>query len=580
MKIRLLLLITTTLFTTMALPRQVRADVNDFTVTSFSADYTLSRKDRQGELHITENISVVFTDNNHGIVRAIPKKYKRHTLKLRINSITSSTNAPTQYTSSSQSDNLVLKIGDPARTVTGQQSYTIDYTVDNVITFYKDHDELFWDVNGDQWRQQFLSVQATLHLPPDTSVTETRCYVGSYGSTSQDCSISRPNSGSLRTVTTATRQALNGNENLSMIVGFRPGYFAKQTILDSLRDNATIILGVAVPPLIVGLWVSRRWWRYGRDLPGRGVIVPEYAAPNDLLPAEVGMLMDYRVDQKDISATIIDLAIKKHLVIVEQTKKKLLKDSKEYILRRTASDTSGLSAYELDILRGIFPDLTADSEVKLSDLKNRFYTTVSKVQKQIPESLTKQGYFPSNPSKSANRIIVVATILVFAAIIIHVWLSVGMLIAAAIAYGFAALMPKRTAKGVIAKDAAEGLKLYMTTAEKERIKLLQSVDAKYAPQTDEPKKTVELFEKLLPYAIVLDVEGTWAQQFKDIYTTPPDWYSGNWHGFNSVYLASSLSNSMQAMGTAFTAPSSSSGSGFGGGGFSGGGGGGGGGGGW
>jgi uncharacterized membrane protein len=124
--------------------------------------------------------------------------------------------------------------------------------------------------------------------------------------------------------------------------------------------------------------------------------------------------------------------------------------------------------------------------------------------------------------------------------------------------------------------------MYMETAEKDRLEKLEGPDAAYAAKTGEPARTVEFFERLLPYAIVLGVETQWAAQFKDIYTNPPDWYSGNnLTAFNAGYLAGALNSGLTpAMNSSFNAPSSSSGSGFGGGGFSGGGGGGGGGGGW
>src|SRR4030095_13738326 len=134
------------------------ADVNDFTITDFSADYYLSNEDPQGTLHIVETIQVDFTDNNHGILRAIPKTYKEKSLRLHVNKIFSESGAPSQFTTYEDSGNEVLKIGDRDRTVTGAQSYTIDYTVQNVITFYGDHDELYWDINGDQWEQRFRTV--------------------------------------------------------------------------------------------------------------------------------------------------------------------------------------------------------------------------------------------------------------------------------------------------------------------------------------------------------------------------------------------------------------------------------------
>jgi len=72
--------------------------------------------------------------------------------------IGSDSGASAKYTTYSSNGNLVLKIGDPNQTVTGSQEYTIDYSLQNVITFYHDHDELYWDINGDQWNQPFKRV--------------------------------------------------------------------------------------------------------------------------------------------------------------------------------------------------------------------------------------------------------------------------------------------------------------------------------------------------------------------------------------------------------------------------------------
>src|SRR3989338_2459828 len=77
------------------------ADVNDFTITNFVGDYTLTNQDPQGGLHVVEQIDVVFRDFNHGILRAIPATYKKHKLQLHVNNISSTTNAPSQFTTSS-----------------------------------------------------------------------------------------------------------------------------------------------------------------------------------------------------------------------------------------------------------------------------------------------------------------------------------------------------------------------------------------------------------------------------------------------------------------------------------------------
>jgi uncharacterized membrane protein len=115
-----------------------------------------------------------------------------------------------------------------------------------------------------------------------------------------------------------------------------------------------------------------------------------------------------------------------------------------------------------------------------------------------------------------------------------------------------------------------GLKLYMNTTQKDRLKMLQSTDRPYA----EPTKTVELFEKLLPFAVALGVEKSWSKQFQSILTEPPSWYSGSTIvGFNASQLASGIGSATQTFSSSVESRSSSSGG-------SGGGGGGGGGGGW
>src|SRR6478672_11682811 len=120
---------------------KAHAGVNDFVINDFSTDYTLTNKDKQGELRIVEDIDLTFSDFNHGIERAIPKTYKDNSLKVKVNGISSSTGAPTDLSTRNESGNLVLRIGSPSRTITGHQTYKIDNTVQNVIGFYGNHDE-------------------------------------------------------------------------------------------------------------------------------------------------------------------------------------------------------------------------------------------------------------------------------------------------------------------------------------------------------------------------------------------------------------------------------------------------------
>jgi uncharacterized membrane protein len=584
---RITLILGLPLYAVISMPSPVYADVNNFIINDFSADYVLSNQDMQGTLDITERITLTFSDNNHGILRAIPQEYNSQDLRLHVSRIRYGDGAEIPYSMYSENGNSVLKIGDPNKAVTGKQTYEIQYSLHNVISFYNDHDELYWDINGDQWQQPFEHVSIRLQLPDTVKLHDTgfTCFTGQFGSSSQSC-ISEQIGNELHAATT---QPLSSGQTLTIVAGFQKGFFAEPTASEKLREILPSVLKFALPIVLFGGYALRQWLKRGRDPKGRGTIVPEYEPPFDMRPAEVGVLADFKVDQKDISATIIDLAVRRYIKIIETKKeRKLRKDSLEYSLELTNSDFSKLGAFEQELIRGLFGEdgsASAGSVVALKDLKNKFYKNVSKAQTQIMDQIVEGGYFTASPLKAGGRlwvlvVILFASLFFFGGILGAAGIA-GIIVAVAIVIASAVAMPARTLKGVEAKEKALGLKLYLETAEADRIKMLQSPNARYAPAHTAPAKTVELFEKLLPFAVIFGVEKLWALEFKEIYSKPPEWYSGTSPTFNSLYIASALSGSMNnAMTSAFSAPSSSSSSGFGGGGFSGGGGGGGGGGGW
>ncbi|HSX34714.1 MAG TPA: DUF2207 domain-containing protein [Candidatus Saccharimonadales bacterium] len=567
------------------------ADVNNFTVTSFTADETLTSADPQGELHIVEHINVDFTDMNHGILRALPNTYKKHRLLLHVNQVSSRSGAPAMYSTSNQNGNMVVKIGDPARTVTGSQEYTIDYTVKNVITFYNDHDELFWDVNGDQWTQDFNKVSLNLHLPNGLKLDshlKPICYTGTFGSTEHACVISTNKTASSDTITASTTRPLEGFQTLSYVAGFEKGYFHPYSLADTLGEYGADIAVFTLPLLLLGGTAGLYWFRHGRDPRGRGVIVPEYGAPKGLGPIEVGTLIDFRTDNKDITAAIIDLAIRRYITIIEETQeRKLRRDVTTYSLRLENPGMGELNEFERTIMDALFVGAGPGETVDLAEKKFSLATTASVLRTTVKKSLITRGYF--RPSAFTLRTFGLIVLCIIGVCIVG---GVAAHFAAGLAYGlgtaaggilaviFFGFSASRTELGVTAKEQVLGLKMYLDVAEKDRINKLQSPGGRYAASMKEPKRTVQLFEKLLPYAMILGVEKQWAKQFENIYRTAPDWYSGNWNTFSVVYLVSSLNSGVgQQVNTAFASPSSSSGSGFGGGG-AGGGGGGGGGGGW
>ncbi len=562
-----------------------RADVNDFTITHFNSDQNLTRADKQGFLRIKETIDVIFTDNNHGIIRAIPASYKGNTLAFKLIGVTSPTGAPASVNTSHQSGNVVLRIGDPDKTVTGAQQYVIEYSVANVISFYDGHDELYWDVNGDEWNQPARKVTMTLRMPEDIQLSSQppRCFSAQQSTALETCTVSMDGS-----VMTVVGSGMGPRQTLTYVMGFEKGYFSPPTLLDTLHDRFGLLVGLVALPLFALALGLRVWWRQGRDAPGRGVIIPQYEPPKGIAPLPAGVIMDFTVDGRDLTATFIDLAIRGYVRIYEQRADRLIgKDKVSYTLELRKSDVSGLASYEEALLMGLFAGKNEGDVVALGTPNSALQSTLQSLRTRLRKELTGQGMFRQFSIKGVLRslALIAGAYIALGAYLLattqELWpVVVGAFICVIIAVGIGFMMPARDASGVAAREHLLGLKLFMETTEKDRLAKLQAPGAAYAPGAGMPEHTVELFEKLLPYAIVLGVENQWAKQFAALYTTAPGWYDGTNTSFSTAYLASSLhSGFSNTLVTSFSSPSNSSGSGFGGG-SSGGGGGGGGGGGW
>jgi uncharacterized membrane protein len=136
--------------------------------------------------------------------------------------------------------------------------------------------------------------------------------------------------------------------------------------------------------------------------------------------------------------------------------------------------------------------------------------------------------------------------------------GIGMIFSSIIVLCFSRTMPARTRKGCEALYQCLGFQRFVKLAEKERIKKLV---------TDDPT----IFGRLLPYAMVLGAADQWAEAFKDLVVSPPDWYISSGSRFQTYSFVRDIGDSTRTMGQTFTSmPSSSSSAGSGGSGFSGG----------
>lgn len=573
--------------------------VDDFIIESFDATYYLTRDDKNiGLLEVEENIKTNFINRNvnHGILRAIPEKYADEDLNLKILSVTDDKGRPINYSTYRENQNLVLKIGNPDTYVYGKKDYKIKYSMSNVIRFYDEHDELFWNVNGVNWRQPIKNISATIKIDPvvnQARKSEVRCYTGAFGSKESNCNIVGVNQDYSEINISANN--LGRGENLSFVLGFNKGTFSPDLQAKAIKKAilySSILLAVLVP-LIVLSFMLLTWKKNGRDESGLSTIVPQYEPPAELNPIFAKTLIDDQFDTKSLTANIIQLAINR-VININVIQIDNDKNPEFEIEVNDLNAANNLSEMEKELLKSFFGENSqVGHKVELKSLKNKLYTHITNFRKITFRYLTDNEYYRRNPDDLKGKFIILGVFIMafgfFSIFTINIsdllrpllvaltfiLFSSGIIVLVVSRY-----LPAKTNKGVDAIAYLLGLKEYIKLAEADRIKFHQSPDAaiKYGDYKDNKTK-VKIYEQLLPYAIIFGLEKDWSQQFSDIYKSPPDWYRDSNSSFNSLYLANSISSLSDASTSSFSAPASSSSSGFSGGG-SGGGGGGGGGGGW
>jgi uncharacterized protein (TIGR04222 family) len=557
-----------------------------------------------GALRITETIVQQFASTpRHGIQRFIPNRLRYDDRSDRIYpielvSVTASEGTPDDVETSEDGSNFIIRIGDPDVEITGRHTYEIVYRVEGAMNGFDSHDELYWNAIGDQWEQTIREMTVRVDGPAD--ITRVACFQGPFGST-LGCDRERIRGGNA----VFAQSNVPAFSAVSVVVAMPPGSVAStEPILEERwsldrafsRTRATVGGGIGLLAL-VAVGFGMLVWRRGRDVRYRGsqvdqvmggsegaetqavplfekpAVAVEFAAPEDLRPGQVGTLIDEEANTLDVSATIVDLAVRGYLVIEEIPKSGLFGKT-DWTLRRLQPQSPDLLEYERRLLDGLFED---GDEVTLSSLRKTFAARLQKVKDALYDDLVDRGWFVARPDKVRQRWTGIGVAALLAGIGVTVALArftkLGLLGIPLVVGGILLLvgakrMPARTAAGTGMTRRVQGFRVVIEKAEEHM--------SAWAEKEN-------VFTRFLPYAVVFGVTDKWAQAFEALGELPRDdmsWYVAS-HPFVYAEFADSLDSfTVTTSGTIASTPSGSGGSGFGGGGFSGGGGGGGGGGSW
>jgi uncharacterized membrane protein YgcG len=548
-------------------------------ITSFDSRIVV---DKDASLTVTETIDVVANGDQirHGIYRDFPTKYrggfgKVVTVGFKVIKILRDGQAE-PYSIANRQNAKRIYIGDPNAYVdAGAHEYTIVYQTTRHLGFFSDQDDLYWNVTGNEWAFHIDKVTAEVILPSDVPVTKITAdsYTGASGSESTMAKYTiGPGSPS---VSFRTTEGLEANEGLTIDVGFPKGFVRPPSSADKFlyvfQDNIGSIMGVFGLVVLLAYY-GITWARVGND-PEKGTIVPQWEIPDGLSPAAIRFVRRMGFDSKAFGAAVLNMAVKRYVRIVQK--------KHEYTIEKDKADPSVLAPEEQ---KGVDSLLGASDNITLKDTNHsRIASALAALNVELDNRYRKQ-YFSRNTGWGCLGFIASVGIVILMALLVGnmvpgivVVFAVLLLIVNVV---FFPLMRCVTIPGRRLLDKIEGLRMYLTTAEQDRLNTLNP-----------PERTPQLFEKFLPYALALDVEQQWSEQFTEILAKAgeggaaysPSWYSGtsSWSDLGSGRFASAVGSSLAgAIASSSVAPGSSSGGGGGGGGSSGGGGGGGGGGGW
>jgi len=531
--------------------RELRAERMDVELTVLTS----------GALLVRERITYAFTGTWNGVYRTIPIRYEGpgefdYGLDVDLRNVSvEGVDEELRVETSRQAGNLKWQVWVPGAS-TARRTVVFEYRVAHALRFLDAHAERYWNVIGDGAEVEFGPVEARVLLPAGVSGVRTRAFVGGYGAREESVLIDRTPG----YIEFDSDEDLGWRRGMSIVVGWDPGVVERPTAADRaagfVSSNIWLLL-----PLLAWFLMHRHWRARGKD-PEERPITPQYEPPGGMGPAEAGTLVDHHPHIHDLTATIVDLAIRGYIRIEEQEPDGLISKfvgGTDYAFRRLP-DPEGdrLRAYERRILDALFDE--HPGLVTTDDLKYEFHSRLSGIRTAIFEDLVDDGYYGRRPDKVRNFWVVAgAVISCLGFLAMTVLASRGVMgpVTAMVAgvgtgipvliYGF--FMPARTRLGARVTERIRGLEEFLSRVEQDRFRRMIT--------------TPEQFETLLPFAMALQVDEKWADAFDDLFAEPPDWYVGRYPGggFRAGHLMSSLDSWSSETGSALTAaPRSSSGS--------------------
>ncbi len=471
-------------------------------------------------LQVHEQYQVDFRqDPHHGIYRQIPVFYRRgilfQNLRLQVLKVLRNQN-PEPYKTWLRGRDLMIRIGSPHRRVSGLETYDLVYRIRYGLDFENDSAYLYFNAVGPQWSVPLEHGVVVVTLPPNTPYGTAHAWLGPPGSRRHRIPAQVLDE---RHLLFQPREAVMPGQAFTVVVAMPARFFVKPDLMEQIWHQFTDNL-VFLIPLFTFFLLLGAWYRWGRDPALRRRVVVRYDPPADLTPGEAGVLVDERVNPRDLAATLLDLARRGYLVIQSEARKMLFFTVHRYRLTLKKPDLSDLKMHEKALLEALFPyPRVEDTTVEHLEIRERLRRKIGRITRAFYRAVTRAGYFPVAPNWvrvgvfSLGIVIFAGAILLGTLKVLQGPLILSFLFSAVLVMAFSPFMPRKTPKGVRKYLEVKGFEEFLRRVDRDRIQRLgRDADAYFA--------------ELLPYAVVFGVEDRILEAFDGLLSGSPTWFVG------------------------------------------------------
>lgn len=529
----------------------------DFTITNFNINLEI---DEKGAFHVQEIIDVNFTKKKRGIYRDIETLYKINggILDIDLRNINIEGH---EYKIDKRKEKVSIRIGSPDKYLIGDQKYIISYTINKGIITYPEHLEFVYDLTGNNWQARIENVDFTITLPKSITLANSDFTITG-GRDGESLNLGTIRQVDSRTLKGNSYIALDEKNGLSVAIKLPKQY------LNVAQNNITFYEPpqpkeykpwyLALPIAIFGFFIS--FWRKMRqtDYVSTEDDSIQVYPPEGLTSAHLGGFIDQTANTRDI-VSLLPYWASEGFIEMKQI-------GDEVYFYKMKNLDPGFPEYEHIVFDRLFEE---NDYSKISDLKTKFYTTLSKARSLLTKEVKRQDYYNQeymNLFKSWKGILFPVSMILLAVISLAafnlIFLGIGFILVAIGGFMLPLFKLPLTEKGANLKAEMDSFKRFLKNPEADVLEKVVNEDPSY-------------FDRMFPFAVALGLEERFLDKLEPYMPHPPIWYHTDHHnptfstfrsGFKPEVIESVFSSSPHSASGGSSGGSFSSGGGVGGGG--------------